>query len=101
VWNDGAPVLDEQGKLRWQPAAAEPVLFLGFQGEAPRFSHLPDGNAPANAYALIHLLALLDEREAPTFAAALSLANWHRRHLHCSVCGQSTEPTAAAGRASA
>jgi NAD+ diphosphatase len=92
VWSDGAPVLDEQGKLHWQPAAGKPALFLGFEGDAPRFSHLPDGNAPANAYAHIHLLALLDEREAPTFAAALSLANWHRRHMHCSVCGQSTEP---------
>ena len=32
-------------------------------------------------------LSLLDAAEAPTFAAALSLANWHRRHGHCSVCG--------------
>ena len=30
---------------------------------------------------------------APIFAAALSLANWHRRHLFCSVCGQPTAPT--------
>jgi NAD+ diphosphatase len=37
------------------------------------------------------LLALLDENEAPIFAAALSLANWHRRHGYCSVCGKPTE----------
>ena len=92
VWSDGAPVLDELGKLCWQPAAGEPLLFLGFEGEAPRFSHLPVGNVPANAYAHIHLLALLDGRDAPTFAAALSLANWHRRHGHCSVCGNATQP---------
>jgi NAD+ diphosphatase len=92
AWNEGAPLLDEQGRPRWQPISGEPPLFLGFDGEAPRFSHLPDGNAPANAYAHIHLLAQLDDSEAPTFAAALSLANWHRRHGHCSVCGNLTEP---------
>jgi NAD+ diphosphatase len=92
LWNEGAPMLDEQGKLSWRPVSSGPPLFLGFDCEAPRFSHLPDGTAPANAYAHIHLLALLDERDAPTFAAALSLANWHRRHGHCSVCGHQTEP---------
>jgi NAD+ diphosphatase len=92
IWTDGAPALDEEGQLRWQPIVGEPPLFLGFDGPAPRFSHLPDAGAPANAYAHIHLLALLDSIEAPTFAAALSLANWHRRHGHCSVCGQPTEP---------
>jgi len=30
VWSDGAPVLDELGMLCWQPAAGEPMLFLGF-----------------------------------------------------------------------
>jgi NAD+ diphosphatase len=92
VWREGAPVLDERGRLTWQPIAGEPPLFLGLDGEAPRFSNRPDGNAPANAYAHIHLLALLDAIEAPIFAAALSLANWHRRHGHCSVCGHVTEP---------
>ena len=92
VWNDGAPALDEQGKLMWQAVRDEPQILLGFDGQAPRFSRLPDGSAPANAYAHIHLLALLDEGQAPIFSAALSLANWHRRHTHCSVCGHLTEP---------
>jgi NAD+ diphosphatase len=92
VWNEGAPRLDDQGRLSWREVSGEPQLFLGFDGQAPRFSALPEGNVPANAYAHIHLLALLDEGEASTFAAALSLANWHRRHGFCSVCGHATEP---------
>ncbi|MCL6742021.1 NAD(+) diphosphatase [Sphingomonas sp. RB56-2] len=91
-WVEGAPALDEEGKLCWGAVTGEPPLFLGFDNGAPRFSSLPDGSTPANAYAHIHLLAQLDARDAPTFSAALSLANWHRRHSHCSVCGHRTEP---------
>lgn len=92
LWDNGAPSVDEQGKLRWGPISGSPPLLLGLDRGAPRFSDLPGGDAPANAYAHFQLLSLLDAREAPTFAAALSLANWHRRHRHCSVCGQLTEP---------
>ncbi len=92
LWGNGAPSVDEQGKLRWGPISGSPPLLLGLDRGAPRFSDLPGGDVPANAYAHFQLLCLLDAREAPTFAAALSLANWHRRHRHCSVCGQSTEP---------
>lgn len=92
AWDEGAPAVDEAGKLRWEPVGGSPPLFLGFDQGAPRFSALPDGNAPATAYAHFQLLSLLDALEAPTFAAALSLANWHRRHGHCSVCGEATEP---------
>ena len=92
VWDEGAPAIDDAGKLRWEPIAGSPPLFLGFDRGAPRFSALPNGDAPATAYAHFQLLSALDAREAPTFAAALSLANWHRRHGHCSVCGAATEP---------
>nr|ART35721.1 B412 [uncultured bacterium] len=92
IWDNGAPAIDERGKLRWGPIVGDPPLFLGFDVLAPRFSALPDGNAPIDARAHFQLLSLLDPIEAPTFAAALSLANWHRRHGHCSVCGIATEP---------
>ena len=92
VWENGAPSVDRQGKLRWQAVEGHPPLLLGLSEAAPRFSALPDGNAPVTAYAHFQLLSLLDASEAPTFAAALSLANWHRRHRHCSVCGHSSEP---------
>lgn len=92
VWGNGAPAIDEQGKLLWQAVEGSPPLFLGLNDQRPHFSALPDGDAPIDARAHFQLLSLLDAAEAPTFAAALSLANWHRRHGHCSVCGQPTEP---------
>lgn len=92
VWDNGAPAIDEQGKLRWRPIVGDPPLFLGFKDRSPHFSSLPDGNVPVDARAHFQLLSLLDATDAPTFAAALSLANWHRRHGFCSVCGTATEP---------
>jgi len=92
VWENGAPAVDEWGRLRWQDVEGAPPVLLGLNGGAPRFSTLPDGSAPNTAYAHFQLLSLLDATEAPIFAAALSLANWHRRHGFCSVCGQMTEP---------
>lgn len=92
AWENDAPAVDEAGKLCWQPIQGEPPLFLGFDGTKPRFSDLPDGNAPIDVRAHIQRLGVLDAVDAPIFAAALSLANWHRRHGHCSVCGHQTEP---------
>jgi NAD+ diphosphatase len=92
VWDNAAPAIDEQGKLVWATISGDPPLFLGFDDRSPRFSSLPDGNVPVDARAHLQLLSLLDAAEAPTFAAALSLANWHRRHGFCSVCATATEP---------
>jgi NAD+ diphosphatase len=92
TWDNDAPAVDDRGKLCWQPTSGEPPLFLGFDGTKPRFSDLPDGSAPIDVRAHIQRLGVLDAADAPIFAAALSLANWHRRHGHCSVCGHRTEP---------
>ncbi|MDQ3144725.1 MAG: NAD(+) diphosphatase [Pseudomonadota bacterium] len=92
TWNEGAPSLDEAGRLAWRTVEGEPPLFLGLDGEAPRFSGLIDGTVPTESRAHLSLLGQLDEHDAPLFAAALSLANWHRRHRFCSVCGMGTEP---------
>ena len=89
-WHDGAPALDEHGRLAWQPVT-EPTLFLGLDGDAPRFSPLPD-EASHDARAHFALLSHLEPADAPVFAAALSLANWHRRHLFCATCGCPTLP---------
>lgn len=91
-WNDGAPDLDNEGRLAWTSVLGEPPLFLGLDGDAPRFSNLPDGEAPVDSRAHLALLGQLGEGDAPLFAAALSLANWHRRHGYCSVCGAATQP---------
>jgi NAD+ diphosphatase len=84
VWQDGTPAMDERGKLRWREVTDAP-LFLGLQGDAPRFSMLAE---PASqAFSVMPLLAQLDEAEAPLFAAAMSLARWHNRHRFCATCG--------------
>ena len=92
AWENGAPAIDELGALRWEEIEGEPPLFLGFSQGLARFSALPNGDAPVDARAHFQMLSLLDAGDAPTFAAALSLANWHRRHGFCSTCGASTEP---------
>jgi NAD+ diphosphatase len=86
-WADGLPALDAGGRLVWEDIS-EPMLFLGLDGEAPRFSALPRPPPDGVAFGL---LGQLDATDAPLFACALSLANWHGRHGHCSVCGQTTE----------
>ncbi len=92
-WLDGAPKLDERGGVVWGRCDGDPPLFLGFDSEAPRFSTLPPGDVAVHARAHFPLLSILDASDAPIFAAALSLANWHRRHGFCSVCGAATAPT--------
>jgi NAD+ diphosphatase len=91
-WDNGAPALDAAGRLSWREVAGEPALFLGLDGETPCFSPVPNGSVPIDGRAHFALLGLLDPGDAPVFAAALSLANWHRRHAFCSVCGQPSAP---------
>jgi NAD+ diphosphatase len=83
VWSDGLPRLDDHGRLMWEKVR-DPALFLGLDGDRPRFSPLPGEPPPRFAFGL---LGQLDQTDAPLFACALSLANWHGRHRHCSVCG--------------
>jgi NAD+ diphosphatase len=74
--------------LQWSAVTGSAPLFLGLAGEVPHFSDLPPGNVPIDGRAHFGLLSQLDAGDAPVFAAALSLANWHRRHAYCSVCGE-------------
>ncbi len=93
VWRNGAPAVDELGCLEWGLCRAdEAPLFLGLDNGLPRFSPFPDGAEAVNTRVHFGLLGQLGDRDAPLFAAALSLGNWHRRHPFCSVCGQATEP---------
>lgn len=84
AWNGGAPALDASGKLMWQAAGGGESLFLGLDQDEPRFAALPPVGPGPDTRAL---LGLLDEGDAPLFAAALSLSSWHQRHGFCSVCG--------------
>jgi NAD+ diphosphatase len=88
VWRDGLPAMDEAGTLQWRELG-DPSLFLGLDGESPRFSPLVE---PAGmAFSVLPLIAQLDEHEAPLFAAALSLSRWHARHRFCANCGHETD----------
>jgi NAD+ diphosphatase len=90
-WDNGAPAIDAAGALMWQAVdPGDAPLFLGLRDGEPRFSALPDGKIAFDTRAHFGLLGQLGERDAPLFATALSLANWHRRHLFCSVSGHST-----------
>ncbi|QDP19263.1 NAD(+) diphosphatase [Sphingomonas xanthus] len=92
VWENGAPAIDAMGRLCWQPVSGSPPLLLGLNDHHPRLCALPEDNGPIDARTHIQLLTLLAAEDSPTFAAALSLAQWHGRHRFCSNCGQSTEP---------
>lgn len=87
LWRDGIPAIDESGSLLWGPVS-EPPLFLGLDGNAPRFSAIADPSA--QAFGVMPLLARLKPSNAPLFAAAVSLARWHTRHRFCANCGHMT-----------
>ena len=88
AWSGGLPELTADGRLAWQPVTT-PELFLGFDGESPRFSAIHE--AEGAPWAAFPLLAILTDGDAPLFAAALSLSRWHARHRFCANCGHSTD----------
>ena len=88
LWKDGVPAIGEKGELQWQPVD-RPDLFLGLDGDAPRFCALQDEIAAGPS--IFWLVATLSPSDAPIFAAALSLARWHTRHRFCANCGNSTD----------
>ncbi len=88
LWRDGLPAVGDDGRLEWRPVSAHD-LFLGIQDGQPRFSAAEQPHA--NARAAFDTLGTLARDEAPLFAAALSLAWWHSRHLFCANCGAATE----------
>jgi NAD+ diphosphatase len=85
VWADGLPALDAEGRLVWEEVS-DPALFLGLDGDAPCFS--PIGAGGGDLRAQFGALGYLSAAEAPVFAAAVSLASWHRRQGFCANCGQ-------------
>ena len=88
LWAEGLPLIDEDGRLCWSELT-DPALFLGLDGDAPRFSAIATNGSDSRA--AFPRLAELHADDAPLFAAALSLAGWHARHGFCATCGSSTE----------
>jgi len=88
AWKDGLPAIAEDGNLVWQHVTA-PDLFLGLDGDRPRFASIPDS---VEGYrAAYEMMANLSAEQAPLFAAALSLGGWHGRHRFCATCGAPTK----------
>ena len=87
-WRDGLPELDGNGRLKWGPVRT-PDLFLGRDGNVGRFAAIEE--VVPHAYAAFPLMAVLHPDDAPTFAAALSLARWHGKHRFCANCGELSE----------
>jgi NAD+ diphosphatase len=85
IWHDGLPALDGEGRLCWEEVS-DPALFLGLDGGKACFSAVAAGGGDLRAH--FGALSHLSPTEAPLFAAATSLASWHRRHGHCAMCGQ-------------
>ena len=88
VWEEGVPAIGPKGELQWEPVQ-RPDLFLGLDGDAPRYCALQDEVAAGPA--IFWLVATLSPTDAPVFAAALSLARWHSRHRFCANCGHATD----------
>jgi NAD+ diphosphatase len=88
LWAEGLPLIDEDGRLCWSELT-DPALFLGLDGDAPRFSAIATNGSDSRA--AFPRLAELHADDAPLFAAALSLAGWHARHGFCASCGSATD----------
>jgi NAD+ diphosphatase len=88
VWKDGLPAIGQDGSLAWSDVET-PDLFLGLDGESPRFCSLQDEIAAGPG--VFMLAGSVAPAHAPLFAAALSLARWHSRHRFCANCGAESE----------
>jgi NAD+ diphosphatase len=88
VWKDGLPAIGPDGSLAWRDVET-PDLFLGLEGDSPRFSSLQDEIAAGPG--VFMLAGCVAPAHAPLFAAALSLARWHSRHRFCANCGSASD----------
>lgn len=93
---DGLDVeIDAEGRMPWVPlqgrTTSHYLALLGLLDGKPCFVELaPVQGDSANARSIFHLLGLMAEGEASTYAAARSLVDWHSRHRFCARCGSAT-----------
>jgi NAD+ diphosphatase len=92
-----SPLIDTStADIRWLRRAELPELsvevFLGLDGDAPRFAAA--GPAAADLGEAIdarRAAASMDDGRAAIIAHARSLVDWHQRHGFCANCGAPTE----------
>src|ERR1700741_3943160 len=88
------PVLDDEGRLLWEPldGGAE-TLFLGLEEGRPLFAPLVRMEKfGQRAWSGFRRPGLMSPKDAAIWGAARSLNEWHNRHGFCSVCGHATAP---------
>ncbi|MGN9893332.1 NAD(+) diphosphatase [Micromonospora sp. L31] len=106
LWRDHCLVDADQTPVRLSPAdapevlaAAEEIVFLGRDGEAPVFAvdlsgrTAPEAARLAGAAATADVRALvawLDPAQAAVQAYARGLLHWHRQQRYCGSCGSAT-----------
>ncbi len=100
IFDDLRPVLSADGDLLWAYRSDVPhdalSVFLGFDGEAPRFAVAAraadvEGGVATDARAAGGLLAAsADPGRAGIVAHGRSLLDWHQRHGFCATCGSRT-----------
>ncbi|HET9427809.1 MAG TPA: NAD(+) diphosphatase [Allosphingosinicella sp.] len=86
------PMLDEDGSLIWgELGQIEEMIFLGLDGEAPRFAPLVKlQTIGQRAWSVFRQLSLMSPKDAAIWGTARSLNEWHNRHLYCGRCGAET-----------
>jgi NAD+ diphosphatase len=88
------PLLDEEGRLAWEPlnGAEGDYLFLGLDEGAPLFAPLVRMQSLGQrAWSVFRLLSMMSGRDAAIWGAARSVNEWHNRHGFCGICGTGTE----------
>jgi len=76
-----------------QHSATRPTeaLFLGFSQGCAIFAVESDPQLRLVRASTLRLIGtLVNDSDADILTTAMALANWHRRHKHCSLCGERT-----------
>jgi NAD+ diphosphatase len=88
------PVLSEDGRLAWRPAAdiGDPagLIFIGLQEAVPLFAPAAPADSGETRPNTFFLLASMDAEDVALWGIARSLIAWHSRHGFCSNCGHPT-----------
>lgn len=92
---DGLDPVLAGGSLTWGAIAerdpAIELALLGMLEDRPAFVALTPAAGGKPMFALLRVLAELQEAEAALWGAARSLVDWHARHRFCGRCAAATE----------
>lgn len=87
------PEIGDDGRLTFKTMEGEaPLVLLGIIEGVPTFAHIAStASAPPSPRAIFGLLERLAPADAPVYAAARAVIDWHARHGFCARCGQATK----------